>query len=182
MAALMGGSSAAAVGDKSLRAKPTQNPAFCPCNCATPSSPVSPPPLEYLHEDWLQCVLHCDIKSSNVMLDDQFNARVGDSASMHGRPPEAGEDNSDGRRARLHGPRVTPHRKGNEGIRRLQLRHPVSGGCMWATAPECTSHQQGGCDASAPSAACHREQPPLERGGSKTSAVVITCSLKRRGI
>nr|PNR32302.1 hypothetical protein PHYPA_026428 [Physcomitrium patens] len=73
MAALMGGSSAAAVGDKSLRAKPTQNPAFCPCNCATPSSPVSPPPLEYLHEDWLQCVLHCDIKSSNVMLDDQFN-------------------------------------------------------------------------------------------------------------
>ncbi|KAG0570455.1 hypothetical protein KC19_6G163400 [Ceratodon purpureus] len=34
--------------------------------------------LEYLHEDWIQCILHRDIKSSNVMLDDNMNAHLGD--------------------------------------------------------------------------------------------------------
>ncbi|XP_031132017.1 L-type lectin-domain containing receptor kinase IX.1-like [Ipomoea triloba] len=34
--------------------------------------------LSYLHEDWEQCVLHRDIKSSNVLLDSSFNARLGD--------------------------------------------------------------------------------------------------------
>ena len=34
--------------------------------------------LEYLHEGWVQCVLHRDIKSSNVMLDADFNAYLGD--------------------------------------------------------------------------------------------------------
>ncbi|XP_019169319.1 PREDICTED: L-type lectin-domain containing receptor kinase IX.1-like isoform X3 [Ipomoea nil] len=34
--------------------------------------------LSYLHEDWEQCVLHRDIKSSNVLLDSDFNARLGD--------------------------------------------------------------------------------------------------------
>ena len=34
--------------------------------------------LEYLHEGWVQCVLHRDIKSSNVMLDANFNAVLGD--------------------------------------------------------------------------------------------------------
>ncbi|XP_042753999.1 L-type lectin-domain containing receptor kinase IX.2 [Lactuca sativa] len=34
--------------------------------------------LLYLHEDWEQCVLHRDIKSSNVMLDSNFNAKLGD--------------------------------------------------------------------------------------------------------
>lgn len=34
--------------------------------------------LLYLHEDWEQCVLHRDIKSSNVMLDANFNAKLGD--------------------------------------------------------------------------------------------------------
>lgn len=32
----------------------------------------------YLHEEWEQCVLHRDIKSSNVMLDLSFNAKLGD--------------------------------------------------------------------------------------------------------
>ncbi|MCL7037149.1 hypothetical protein MKW94_013003 [Papaver nudicaule] len=32
----------------------------------------------YLHEEWEQCVLHRDIKSSNVMLDSSFNAKLGD--------------------------------------------------------------------------------------------------------
>ncbi|BFG29145.1 hypothetical protein CerSpe_154190 [Prunus speciosa] len=32
----------------------------------------------YLHEEWEQCVLHRDIKSSNVMLDSNFNAKLGD--------------------------------------------------------------------------------------------------------
>ncbi|KAL8264698.1 hypothetical protein R6Q59_022828 [Mikania micrantha] len=34
--------------------------------------------LLYLHEEWEQCVLHRDIKSSNVMLDVNFNAKLGD--------------------------------------------------------------------------------------------------------
>lgn len=34
--------------------------------------------LEYLHEDWQQCVLHRDIKSGNVLLDAEFNAHLGD--------------------------------------------------------------------------------------------------------
>lgn len=34
--------------------------------------------LAYLHEEWVQCVLHRDVKSSNVMLDANFNAYLGD--------------------------------------------------------------------------------------------------------
>ncbi|KAL9230057.1 hypothetical protein vseg_005450 [Gypsophila vaccaria] len=34
--------------------------------------------LLYLHEEWEQCVIHRDIKSSNVMLDSNFNAKLGD--------------------------------------------------------------------------------------------------------
>ncbi|KAK6945852.1 Protein kinase domain [Dillenia turbinata] len=34
--------------------------------------------LLYLHEGWEQCVLHRDIKSSNIMLDSSFNAKLGD--------------------------------------------------------------------------------------------------------
>ncbi|KAK1418263.1 hypothetical protein QVD17_27406 [Tagetes erecta] len=34
--------------------------------------------LVYLHEEWEQCVLHRDVKSSNVMLDSNFNAKLGD--------------------------------------------------------------------------------------------------------
>ncbi|KAM1356777.1 hypothetical protein ACFX13_031582 [Malus domestica] len=34
--------------------------------------------LLYLHEEWEPCVLHRDIKSSNVMLDSNFNVKLGD--------------------------------------------------------------------------------------------------------
>ncbi|GAA0143455.1 hypothetical protein LIER_04136 [Lithospermum erythrorhizon] len=34
--------------------------------------------LLYLHEEWEQCVVHRDIKSSNIMLDSHFNAKLGD--------------------------------------------------------------------------------------------------------
>ncbi|KAL9659429.1 hypothetical protein QQ045_024235 [Rhodiola kirilowii] len=34
--------------------------------------------LLYLHEEWEQCVVHRDIKSSNIMLDSSFNTKLGD--------------------------------------------------------------------------------------------------------
>ena len=34
--------------------------------------------LLYLHEEWEQCVVHRDVKSSNIMLDSNFNAKLGD--------------------------------------------------------------------------------------------------------
>ncbi|XVE83032.1 hypothetical protein DITRI_Ditri16bG0054200 [Diplodiscus trichospermus] len=34
--------------------------------------------LLYLHEEWEQCVVHRDIKSSNVMLDSNFSTKLGD--------------------------------------------------------------------------------------------------------
>ncbi|PNT19389.1 hypothetical protein POPTR_009G036300v4 [Populus trichocarpa] len=34
--------------------------------------------LIYLHEEWEQVVLHRDVKASNILLDDDFNGRLGD--------------------------------------------------------------------------------------------------------
>ncbi|XP_071736926.1 L-type lectin-domain containing receptor kinase IX.1-like [Rutidosis leptorrhynchoides] len=34
--------------------------------------------LLYLHDEWEKCVLHRDIKASNLMLDSKFNAKLGD--------------------------------------------------------------------------------------------------------
>ena len=34
--------------------------------------------LLHLHEEWEQCVVHRDIKSTNIMLDSNYNAKLGD--------------------------------------------------------------------------------------------------------
>jgi len=34
--------------------------------------------LRYLHQEWEQCVVHGDIKPSNIMLDDSLSTRLGD--------------------------------------------------------------------------------------------------------
>jgi interleukin-1 receptor-associated kinase 1 len=34
--------------------------------------------VHYLHEEWEQCILHRDIKASNVMLDTDFKGKLGD--------------------------------------------------------------------------------------------------------
>jgi serine/threonine protein kinase len=34
--------------------------------------------LRYLHQDWEQCVVHGDIKPSNIMLDESLGTRLGD--------------------------------------------------------------------------------------------------------
>ncbi|XP_062199548.1 L-type lectin-domain containing receptor kinase IX.1-like [Phragmites australis] len=34
--------------------------------------------LRYLHQEWEQCVVHGDIKPSNIMLDSSYNAKLGD--------------------------------------------------------------------------------------------------------
>ena len=34
--------------------------------------------LFYLHEEWEQVVIHRDVKASNVLLDGELNARLGD--------------------------------------------------------------------------------------------------------
>ncbi|XP_006661137.1 probable kinase CHARK [Oryza brachyantha] len=34
--------------------------------------------LRYLHEEWEQCIVHGDIKPSNIMLDSSYNVKMGD--------------------------------------------------------------------------------------------------------
>nr|POE55153.1 l-type lectin-domain containing receptor kinase ix.1 [Quercus suber] len=46
--------------------------------------------LFYLHEEWEPCVVHRDIKSSNIMLDSSFNVKLGDFGLVWLMDPELG--------------------------------------------------------------------------------------------
>ena len=62
--------------------------------------------LTYLHEEWQQCVLHTDIKSSNLMLDADVNAHLGDFGLARSMDHEKdGEDHDDGWHSWVHGTR-----------------------------------------------------------------------------
>lgn len=34
--------------------------------------------LDYIHNDSVKLIIHCDVKPSNILLDDDMNARIGD--------------------------------------------------------------------------------------------------------
>ncbi|KAK9933207.1 hypothetical protein M0R45_020410 [Rubus argutus] len=63
--------------------------------------------LHYLHEDAEHCVLHRDIKSANVMLDNDFSAKLGDFGIAKLVDPRfRTQTRGGGRDSRIHGPRI----------------------------------------------------------------------------
>ncbi|KAK1323871.1 L-type lectin-domain containing receptor kinase IX.1 [Acorus calamus] len=84
--------------------------------------------LLYLHEEWTRCVLHRDVKASNVMLDENFEAKLGDFWAGEARGPRS-EPADDGRGGDEGVPRarVLLHEEGEQGVRRVQLRSGCAG-------------------------------------------------------
>ncbi|GLT69119.1 hypothetical protein SLA2020_412950 [Shorea laevis] len=86
--------------------------------------------LLYLHEEWEQCVVHRDIKSSNVMLDSSFGVKLGDFGLARLMDHELVPDNRVGRNFRIHGSRIHKHWVGQVGLESLWERRS-SFGCGW---------------------------------------------------
>ena len=70
--------------------------------------------LLYLHEEGDYCVLHKDIKTNNIMLDTNFNAKLGDFglARLVDHAKGGVKKYSFGRNCRLHGSRMSVFREG----------------------------------------------------------------------
>lgn len=84
--------------------------------------------LAYLHDEWVQCILHRDIKGSNVLLDAGFNAYLGRLwVGAPGRPRCDAEDDVACRDMGLHGVGDAVHGTGHERIRRISVRDSVAG-------------------------------------------------------
>ncbi|CAM6098131.1 unnamed protein product [Calypogeia fissa] len=67
--------------------------------------------LDYLHQGWKQQVLHRDVKSSNIMLDEDWKAKLGDFGLAFGGSSKGVNNNSGSWNSGLHCSRGVPKRQ-----------------------------------------------------------------------
>jgi serine/threonine protein kinase len=89
--------------------------------------------LHYLHEGWRQQVIHRDVKSSNIMLDEEYNAKLGDFGLA--RLVDVRVHRSGGSRGAVHGQ-----------DRRVRVRCGGAGGGVRAKSVRQQRDERGGAD------------------------------------
>ncbi|URE30709.1 Legume lectin domain, partial [Musa troglodytarum] len=172
---------------------------FCDSPCGQPPPLLSWPQrfrilrgvasaLLYLHEEWEQVVIHRDVKASNVLLDAEFNGRLGDfgMAKLHDHGANPSTTRVVGTLGYL-APRAHPYRQGLHQLRRVRLRRSGARGGVRAAAHRAQG-VIGGAGAAGPGegavargAVGGRGGPPAGRrvrtrgsgGGHKVGALVL---------